>query len=43
MVLELVVKAKCDKIITYNIRDFVGIESFGLQAITPGEFLKGIN
>lgn len=41
MVLELAVKAKCD-IITYNIRDFSGIDKFGLRAITPADFLRNI-
>ncbi|NJM74421.1 MAG: putative toxin-antitoxin system toxin component, PIN family [Acaryochloridaceae cyanobacterium RU_4_10] len=42
MVLELAVKARCDSVVTYNLRDFVGIEQFGLSAITPAEFLKSI-
>ena len=40
MVLELAVTANCDYIITYNVNDFKGIENFGVQAITPKEFLK---
>ena len=42
MILGLAVKGRCDKIVTYNIRDFIGIEQFGLQAITPREFMKFI-
>lgn len=42
MILELAVKARCDSVVTYNIRDFVGIERFGLRAITPAEFLNSI-
>jgi predicted nucleic acid-binding protein len=42
MVLEVAVKAECDYIITFNQRDFVGIEQFSLQAVTPGEFLRRI-
>jgi putative PIN family toxin of toxin-antitoxin system len=42
MVLELAVAAGCDSVVTYNIRDFVGIEKFGIQVITPAEFLKSI-
>lgn len=42
LVLELAVKAQCDFIVTYNTRDFVGIERFGLRAIEPGEFLRQI-
>jgi len=40
MVLELAVTASCHYIVTYNINDFKGIEHFGIQAITPKEFLK---
>ncbi|MEO7404183.1 MAG: PIN domain-containing protein [Burkholderiales bacterium] len=39
MVLEVAVEAQCTYIITFNRRDFVGIEQFGLQAITPGQLL----
>ncbi|MEP6836253.1 MAG: PIN domain-containing protein [Gemmatimonas sp.] len=39
MVLEVAVEAQCTYIVTFNLRDFVGIEQFGLQAITPGQFL----
>ena len=42
MVLELAVKAGCDSVVTYNIRDFVGIERFGVRAITPAQFLESI-
>ena len=40
MVLELAVTASCNYIVTYNVNDFKGIENFGIQAITPKEFLK---
>ena len=39
-VLELAVASSCDYIVTFNAKDFVGIEHFGLRAITPGEFLQ---
>jgi putative PIN family toxin of toxin-antitoxin system len=40
LVLELAVKARCDYIITYNQRDFQGVQKqFGLQVIDPREFL----
>lgn len=39
MVLEVAVEAQCDFIITFNTRDFAGIERFGLRALTPGQFL----
>lgn len=40
MLLELAVKAQCDYLITFNLRDFQGIEQFGISAIRPHEFLK---
>ena len=40
MLLELGVKAQCDFIVTFNKRDFKGIEQFGLVAITPFECLE---
>ena len=39
-VLELAVGADCDLIITYNQRDFSGIERFGLRTMTPRDFLR---
>lgn len=42
MVLELAVKAGCDSVVTYNVRDFAGIERFGISAITPATFLESI-
>lgn len=42
MVLELAVKAGCDSVVTYNIRDFVDIEQFGVSAVTPAKFLESI-
>ena len=39
MFLELAVESESDYIITYNKRDFGGIEKFGLKTITPKEFL----
>lgn len=42
MVLELAVTARCDSVVTYNDRDFVGIEKFGIRAITPATFLQEI-
>jgi putative PIN family toxin of toxin-antitoxin system len=40
MVLELAVKAGCGSIITYNTRDFAGVEQFGLKLLEPSEFLR---
>lgn len=42
MVLELAVSGGCEVIITYNRKDFVGIEQFGLEIMTPAEFLGKI-
>ncbi len=42
MVLELAVSAQCETIITYNKRDFKGIEQFGLRVLNPKEFLETI-
>jgi predicted nucleic acid-binding protein len=42
MVLELAVSAQCETIITYNKRDFKGIEKFGLRVMNPKEFLEMI-
>jgi predicted nucleic acid-binding protein len=42
MVLELAVKAGCRFIVTFNIKDFAGSEQFGVQAVTPVEFLRRI-
>ena len=39
MLLELAVAARCDFIVTYNVRDFASVEQFALQAIEPGTFL----
>ena len=43
MVLELAVASKSKYIITYNTKDFKHIETFGIQAIKPADFLKVIN
>jgi predicted nucleic acid-binding protein len=42
MMLELAVTAQCDFIVTYNTRDFVGVERFALRVIEPGAFLQHI-
>jgi predicted nucleic acid-binding protein len=41
-VLELAVTAKCEFIVTYNIQDFEGAERFGVEVVTPREFLEKI-
>jgi predicted nucleic acid-binding protein len=40
MVLELAVASQSRFIITYNLKDFKNIQSFGIEAITPKEFLS---
>jgi putative PIN family toxin of toxin-antitoxin system len=40
MVLELAVAAGCNFIVTYNKQDFRNIEQFGMEAISPAEFLR---
>jgi len=42
MVLELAVSGQCQAIITYNKKDFVGTDQFGLQVMTPQEFLEAM-
>jgi len=39
-VLELAVAAGCDVIVTYNKKDFKGVENFGISVLTPKEFLE---
>ena len=39
-VLELAVAAGCDFIVTFNKKDFVGSEKFGVKVVSPQEFLK---
>jgi len=40
LVLELAVEASAGYIVTHNLRDFTGIEQFGIEAISPGAFLR---
>ncbi len=42
MVLELAVEAECEGIVSFNRRDFAGLEQFGLEVWTPREFLTHI-
>lgn len=42
MVLEVAVAGQCDCIVTYNKRDFGEARSFGLELLTPKEFLVKI-
>lgn len=42
MVLEAAVAGQCDSIITFNKKDFSEAASFGIDLLTPQEFLKSI-
>ena len=42
MILDLAVRAKCQYIVTFNTRDFSGVNQFGIKAISAKEFLKSI-
>jgi len=40
MVLEVAVESKSNVIVTYNQKDFVGVNKFGIKVFTPKEFLE---
>ena len=40
LILELAVAASCRYIVTHNLRDFRGLEKWGVAAVLPGDFLK---
>ncbi len=40
LVLEIAVKSNSEYIITFNKKDFKGSEKFGIEILTPYEFLK---
>lgn len=42
LVAEVGVAAGCDAIVTYNRRDFAGIEPFGIRVLSPVELLTEI-
>ena len=42
MILELAVTAQCKYIVTYNIKDFKGIENFGIKPLSAKDFLRTI-
>lgn len=42
MLLELAVESGCQRIVTFNLRDFRGVEQFGVRAVSPQEFLAEI-
>ena len=39
-VLELAVESDCDYIVTFNTKDFIEAEKFGIKAIKPNDFLR---
>ena len=41
-ILELAVAARCGCVVTHNVKDFQGTERFGVQVLTPGEFLVSL-
>ena len=41
-ILEVAVASKTKTIVTYNLKDFKRVEKFGIQAITPGNYLEVI-
>jgi putative PIN family toxin of toxin-antitoxin system len=42
LVLEVAVHGRCDRVITFNARDFAGSERFGVRVETPAEFLRSL-
>jgi putative PIN family toxin of toxin-antitoxin system len=42
LILELAVSGNADVIVTFNRRDFVGSEQFGIRVVSPSEFIKEI-
>lgn len=41
-ILELAVAAKCDAIVTHNLRDFAGASRFGVTIVTPAGLLGAL-
>ena len=41
-ILEVAVASQTNNIVTHNIKDFKGIDQFGIRALTPKELLKEI-
>jgi len=40
LVLELAVESRSQYIITFNTKDFQGIDRFGIKAVTPQQFMR---
>ena len=41
-VLEAAVAAQASRLVTFNVGDFTGASRFGIEVMTPGEFLRAI-
>jgi putative PIN family toxin of toxin-antitoxin system len=41
-VLEVAVAGGCPAIVTHNVRDFAGVDRFGVDVLRPGRFLRGL-
>jgi len=39
MILELAIASQSSHIVTFNLKDFANIELFGIEAVTPSDFL----
>jgi putative PIN family toxin of toxin-antitoxin system len=42
LVLEVAVHGHCDRIVTFNSRDFAGSKRFGVEVVTPSAFLLSL-
>ena len=40
MILEVAAESECDFIVTHNIKDFAGVDQFGLEVLRPAAFLR---
>ena len=40
MVAELAVAAECFAVVTHNVRDFLGLDAFGVKVLTPAQLLQ---
>jgi predicted nucleic acid-binding protein len=42
LVVEVAAHARCDRIVTFDVRDFAGADRFGVRVETPGAFLRSL-
>ena len=42
LVLEVAVNGRCDRLITFNTRDFAGADRFGIAVETPASFVRSL-